>query len=73
MSWSIVVLNPHWNVPPSIATKDMLPSIRKDLGYLARNHLKVFQGWDSNRKEIAPETVDWSKLTAERFLYEDRG
>jgi murein L,D-transpeptidase YcbB/YkuD len=32
-----VVFNPPWNVPASIATKEILPKAARDPGYLARN------------------------------------
>jgi murein L,D-transpeptidase YcbB/YkuD len=65
-----LVLNPYWNVPRSIAVKEMMPFIAKDPGYLARNHLKVFEGMGSGRKEIEAEMLDRSKaMTAESFPY----
>jgi murein L,D-transpeptidase YcbB/YkuD len=33
-----VVFNPPWRVPGSIATKEILPRVRRDPGYLARNN-----------------------------------
>ncbi|HIJ91181.1 MAG: L,D-transpeptidase family protein [Desulfobulbaceae bacterium] len=63
-----LVLNPNWEVPHSIATKDLLPKIQKDPGYLAQLHLRVFR----DRKQSAaidPATVDWTKLTQEHFPY----
>jgi murein L,D-transpeptidase YcbB/YkuD len=36
-----VVFRPYWNVPYSIVTKEMLPKLRKDPGYLARERLEV--------------------------------
>ncbi|MEO9373746.1 L,D-transpeptidase family protein, partial [Pseudomonas aeruginosa] len=29
-----VVVNPPWNVPPTLARKDILPKVRNDPGYL---------------------------------------
>jgi len=39
-----VVFNPPWNVPRSIATKEILPKLAKDPGYLARNNFVVQPG-----------------------------
>jgi murein L,D-transpeptidase YcbB/YkuD len=65
-----LVFNPYWNVPRSIAVKEIIPLIAKDPGYLARNHLKVFERVGSERKEVEPEMLDRSKLmTAEHFPY----
>jgi len=36
-----VVVNPPWNVPPSIAQKEILPKLMRDPDYLARNNMVV--------------------------------
>lgn len=61
--------NPHWNVPYSIATKEMLPIIRKNPGYLAsRNYLLLTRPLD-NDSAINPHSVDWSTITRRNFPY----
>jgi L,D-transpeptidase YcbB len=35
-----VVFSPYWNVPPSIVRNEILPSLAKDPGYLARNNME---------------------------------
>jgi murein L,D-transpeptidase YcbB/YkuD len=64
-----LVVNPFWNVPPRIAVEDKLPLIRQDASYLARNHIKVFQGWGAETREIDPTTINWSKVSSEKFPY----
>lgn len=39
-----VVFNPPWNVPSSIAAKEILPKAARDPGYLARNHFSYIGG-----------------------------
>lgn len=39
-----VVLNPPWNVPASIAAKELYPKEAAHPGYLARNHIRVVDG-----------------------------
>lgn len=39
-----VVINPPWNVPTSIATKELWPKERRNPGYLKRNGFKVIDG-----------------------------
>ncbi len=39
-----VVLAPYWNVPASIARNEILPRVRRDPGYLARNHMRLLPG-----------------------------
>jgi L,D-transpeptidase YcbB len=64
-----LVLNPSWHVPPKIATLDKLPLIKKDPGYLSREHFKVFEGWGAEAKEIDPATIHWSKVSKGNFRY----
>ncbi|MEY4375662.1 MAG: hypothetical protein RJB26_212 [Pseudomonadota bacterium] len=39
-----LVFRPYWDVPHSIAVKELLPKIRRDRGFLAREHLEVVRG-----------------------------
>ncbi len=39
-----VVLNPYWNVPPSIARKEMAPKQAADPTYFAREHIEALAG-----------------------------
>lgn len=52
-----VILNPYWTSPKSIIRKDIIPLMRKDPTYLARNKIRLF---DSGGQEVSPNTVDWS-------------
>jgi murein L,D-transpeptidase YcbB/YkuD len=57
-----LVLNPYWEVPPTLAGQDKLPLIRRDPGYLAREHMRVLQGWGDKAREIDPASVDWQRV-----------
>ncbi|WP_018342051.1 L,D-transpeptidase family protein [Cytophaga aurantiaca] len=46
---SNVEFNPYWTVPRSIAVKELLPSLKKDPGYLAKHNMFLYDG----EKEIA--------------------
>lgn len=35
-----IVVNPYWNVPPSIANDEIIPAIAADPGYLERNNME---------------------------------
>ncbi len=61
-----IITYPYWNVPRSIATKEMLPKIKKNVGYLASQQLQVF---GANGQEINPWSIEWSKLSATNFPY----
>lgn len=52
-----LVLNPTWTVPPTILRKDILPKIRKDVGYLRRENIRVL---DPGGREVDPATVNWT-------------
>jgi murein L,D-transpeptidase YcbB/YkuD len=56
-----VVFNPTWTIPPTILVKDKLPIIRRDPGYLKRNHIRVI---DSRGHEVNPYSVNWSQYGA---------
>jgi len=65
-------LNPFWRVPDSIATKEILPQIKKNPGYLAQKTIKVFKDWSDNAKEIDPMLVNWSRVRASNLGYKFR-
>lgn len=52
-----LTLNPTWTVPPTILRHDILPKLRKGLGYLAANRLRVLDG---QGRPLSPASVDWS-------------
>lgn len=58
-----VVVNPPWNVPPTLARKDILPKLINDPGYLERHDYTMLRGWGSNAPAINPHMVNWSTIT----------
>ncbi|MEW6296637.1 MAG: L,D-transpeptidase family protein [Thermodesulfobacteriota bacterium] len=64
-----LVLNPEWHLPHSIATKEMLPRIRRDPGYLTAHRIQVVQRVDGEPRVIDPGTIDWNQLSADNFPY----
>jgi murein L,D-transpeptidase YcbB/YkuD len=61
-----LVINPYWNVPQSIAEKEIRPKMRKDPGYLARNHMEVVGS--SIRQLPGP----WNSLGRFKFMFPNR-
>ena len=59
------VLNPYWTVPPTILYNDVLPEVKKNVGYLQTKNMKVLKG----SEEVSAETIDWSKLSRNNFPY----
>lgn len=63
-----VVLCPSWNVPQSIAVKDILPQIMADSGYLDRNGYSVFR-LGLNAEEVKAAHIERSSLSEDNFPY----
>jgi L,D-transpeptidase YcbB len=61
-----VILNPYWTSPRSIIEKDIVPLMRKDPTYLARNNIRLFDG---KGEEVAPEMVDWNAEKAPDLMF----
>jgi hypothetical protein len=60
-----IVLYPYWNVPYSIAGKEVLPSVKANSNYLARNHYKIYRG----DQEVNPLSVNWKHVKEKTFPY----
>ena len=61
-----VILYPYWTVPHSIATKELLPAIKRDHTYIDANNYQVL---DKYGKIMDPSTIDWSALSTGYFPY----
>jgi len=59
---------PYWTVPYSITSKEMLPALKKNPGYMAKNHYKLF----NKDTEVDPYSVNWSKIRENSFPYKVR-
>lgn len=57
---SQMVLNPYWNVPYSIAVKDLLPKQQHNSTYFASQGIKVFSKHDNS--PINPDSVNWNSI-----------
>ncbi|MGE0733833.1 MAG: murein L,D-transpeptidase [Alphaproteobacteria bacterium] len=64
-----VEFNPWWNVPHSIAVNEMLPTIRKDPGYLARNNYVISTRYGAETSDVDAHAVNWSSLGPGNFPY----
>ena len=67
-----LVINPSWNVPDSIARREILSKIGKDPSYLAKQKMRVLSERGFREYDIAPETIDWSQVTARTLSYRFR-
>jgi len=57
-------LFPDWNIPFSIATKEVLPMVQRNINYLARNNYEVL---DRSGNILNPDSVPWKKYTEKYF------
>ena len=61
-----VVLNPTWTVPRKIASEELLPRIKSDVGFLARNGYDVV---DRDGNAVNPSHIEWTSLHKNNFPY----
>ena len=61
-----ITIYPYWIVPKSIATKELLPEIKKNIAYLERNNFQVL---NKNGRIVKPGSVPWNTLTESNFPY----
>jgi len=59
------VLRPYWNIPYSIATREILPEVKSDRTYLARDRIEVLR----DGEVVDPASVDWQALDYGNFPY----
>ena len=62
------LLYPYWTVPFSIATKEILPILKRDTSYLRKKNFEVL-----NRQNIVVDTaINWKKYTKNYFPWKLR-
>ena len=61
-----LTINPYWNVPNSIAVKEMLPRFKKDNDYIPRTHLQIL---NQNRKILKPSSINWDNYDETNFPF----
>ncbi|MDB5450355.1 MAG: peptidoglycan binding domain protein [Phenylobacterium sp.] len=65
-----IVLNPPWNVPTSIAAKELWPKEKKNPGYLARNGYVVISAGDGASR-LQQKAGDQSALGRYKFDFDN--
>lgn len=58
-------LNPVWNVPTSIAQKEVAVLQKKDPTYIRRHNMRLYKGG----KEVDAASVNWQDVDPSRFSY----
>lgn len=61
-----VVFSPYWNVPPGILSNEVLPAMKRNPGYLARQNMEVVTGSGS---PVNAGSLNWAKYSGSNFPY----
>ena len=60
-----LVVNPYWNVPKSIASKELLPQIKTDpAAFFSKRNYQVLASIKGRTQVIDPAQLDWDKVEA---------
>ena len=58
-----VRFNPDWTVPPTIKRFDVVPAIRRNVGYLEKKGMTLLTGYGEAVQTVDPESIDWKSAT----------
>lgn len=58
---SHLIVNPYWNVPASIARKDLLPKQQQNPNFFASSGFEIYPANDRTAHAIDPDTIDWQR------------
>jgi hypothetical protein len=61
-----VILYPYWHVPNSIATKELLPLIKRNPGYINTGNYQVL---NNSGRIVNPYSINWHALSRSYFPY----
>ena len=59
-----IVFRPYWVIPPGIMRSEILPAVRRDRGYLARNDMELYQGDGDNGRAIATTSANLARVAS---------
>ncbi|WP_288096454.1 L,D-transpeptidase family protein [Hydrotalea sp.] len=63
-----IVFSPYWNVPPSIVQKEILPGMKKDPNYLAKNNMEI-TGTNNGLPIVRQKPGPGNSLGLVKFLF----
>jgi murein L,D-transpeptidase YcbB/YkuD len=58
---------PYWHVPHSIAQRALIPAVKNNPNYLAKERIRVFASWGG--AEIDPSQINWWSPQGKRFVF----
>lgn len=65
-----IEFSPTWTVPRSIAVNEILPALKRDPGYLQRNHMHLYRAGRKRRgRGLNPYRINWARVTDTNFRY----
>jgi L,D-transpeptidase YcbB len=65
-----IVFNPYWYIPQSIASKEILPILKRNPGYLAMRDMELFKPTALGAyQKTDPWKIDWSEVTTANFNF----
>lgn len=64
-----IVFGPYWNVPPGIASKELVPKALEDWGYLSRNGYEIVSDFNPYNKNVHPVSVDTLEMVRQGRLF----
>jgi len=67
-----IVINPSWNIPKSIALKEILPKVQRNPRYLAEQNIDVLQNEGTHEKKIDLRNANWSRINSNISQYRFR-
>jgi murein L,D-transpeptidase YcbB/YkuD len=62
-----IELNPFWNITPSIAKNEELPSLRKNPRHLVDRHVRLYSNWGQDATELDSTAMDWHAVTTSQM------
>jgi len=64
-----IIVNPAWNIPYSIASKEMLPMLQRDPTYLARQGIEVLYVGGRRPVVVDSTRIDWSRVNLHQLRF----
>jgi murein L,D-transpeptidase YcbB/YkuD len=65
-SFTNIVLNPNWTVPPTVLDKDIIPAARRDPEVVYKKGLRIL---DRDHNEYDPYEIEWERYSGKSFPY----
>ena len=59
-----IVFRPYWVIPPGIMQREILPAVRRDRGYLARNDMELYQGDGDNGRAVPTTSANLARVAS---------